>query len=90
MPGFWGDTVGFFRVSHGWVLFLAVWSVFWKGVALWNAARRKDKAWFIAFMLIHTAGLLELFYLLFVTNTFMEKPVSEKSPPAKPPVRKKI
>ncbi len=47
------------------ILFVAllVWSFVWKGMALWRAAREGSKGWFIALLLINTAGILEIFYL---------------------------
>ena len=33
------------------------------GLGLWHAAKRGDKVWFIVFLFIHTAGILELIYL---------------------------
>ncbi|MFZ1484288.1 MAG: DUF5652 family protein [Candidatus Saccharimonadales bacterium] len=41
----------------------ALWSLVWKGLALWRAAQHKDKGWFIALLVINTLGLLEIFYL---------------------------
>lgn len=43
---------------------LIVWSLFWKGLALWKAGTRKEKIWFIALLLINTVGILEIIYLL--------------------------
>lgn len=51
------------------VIILAIWTLFWKGVALWHAARRKNSAWFIVMLLINTAGILELVYLFAVHKT---------------------
>ncbi|MEY4744255.1 MAG: hypothetical protein RL272_200 [Candidatus Parcubacteria bacterium] len=42
---------------------LIVWSLVWKSLALWSSARRGEKWWFIAFMVVNTAGVLELIYL---------------------------
>jgi len=42
---------------------LLVWSLFWKGLALWRAAKENQKYWFIAFLFINTVGLLEIAYL---------------------------
>lgn len=42
---------------------LFLWSLFWKGWALWRSARQEDKAWFIALLILNTVGLLEIFYL---------------------------
>ncbi len=49
---------------------LAVWSLVWTGLALWHAARREEKGWFIFFLLVHTAGIIELIYLIFVVHAF--------------------
>ncbi|HSD12656.1 MAG TPA: DUF5652 family protein [Patescibacteria group bacterium] len=43
---------------------LIVWSIAWKGVALWTSARRGQKWWFIAFLVVNTVGALEILYLL--------------------------
>ncbi len=50
------------------VLLLIIWSVAWKGVALWKAARNNDKAWFIVLLVLNTAGILEIFYIFFFSN----------------------
>lgn len=46
-----------------WVLALYAWSLVWKALALWRAARSGSKPWFIAFLLINTVGILEILYL---------------------------
>ncbi len=40
-----------------------VWSLVWKGLALWRAAREGEKVWFIVLLLVNTAGILEILYL---------------------------
>jgi hypothetical protein len=40
-----------------------IWTIFWKGMALWKSAKHDDKAWFIALLVINTLGLLEIFYI---------------------------
>ena len=42
---------------------IALWSIFWKGLALWHAARRGQQWWFLAFLVVNTAGILEIIYL---------------------------
>lgn len=44
-----------------------IWSVIWKGLALWRAARLKQVGWYIALLIINTVGIFEIIYLL-VTN----------------------
>jgi len=57
-----------FIISNQWLILLLMplailWSLCWKGVALWRAARREEKWWFIALLLINTLGLLEILYI---------------------------
>ncbi|OGH86792.1 MAG: hypothetical protein A2301_02490 [Candidatus Magasanikbacteria bacterium RIFOXYB2_FULL_40_13] len=40
-----------------------VWSIFWKGLALWHAGRRGQPWWFLVLLVINTAGILEIIYL---------------------------
>jgi hypothetical protein len=50
------------------VLLAVLWSLLWKGLALWRAAKRGDMWWFIAFLLINTLGILEIIYLFVVSG----------------------
>ncbi len=45
------------------LILLLIWSLLWKGIALWVAARNNDKAWYVALMLVNSVGILEMFYL---------------------------
>lgn len=49
---------------------LVVWSGMWTALCLWHAARRNELGWFLWFLLVHTAGLVELWYLVFVAKVF--------------------
>lgn len=50
--------------NNWWVMMLlALWTIPWKGAALWKASRRNEKWWFIALLLINTLGLLEIIYI---------------------------
>lgn len=63
MGGF-GDWVGFDNPAGILVLIIvALWSLFWKGLALWHAGRRGEAGWFVAILLINTLGILEIIYL---------------------------
>ena len=44
-------------------LLLIAWSLAWKGVALWKAAQNKELKWFVALLIVNTAGLLEIIYI---------------------------
>ena len=43
---------------------LLVWSLAWKGMALWKAGRNNQPWWFVALLIINTVGLLEIVYLM--------------------------
>lgn len=43
-----------------------IWSLFWKGLALWHSARKKNKVWFIILLVVNSLGLLDAFYLFYV------------------------
>lgn len=42
-----------------------LWTLFWKGVSLWKAAKNDHKIWFIVLFIINTCGLLEMIYFFF-------------------------
>jgi hypothetical protein len=44
-------------------LLLLIWTLVWKGMALWKAARVGSKPWFIVLLLINTLGILEILYI---------------------------
>jgi hypothetical protein len=74
MPWYLGNSKSFgFWGNPGFVIPLAVWSAVWTGLALWHAARRQEKWWFILFFLVHTAGIAEMLYLLLVVRLFSTK-----------------
>jgi hypothetical protein len=49
-------------------ILLLIWTIAIKGYALWTAAQRKEKWWFIALLIINTVGILEVVYLIFVAK----------------------
>jgi methionyl-tRNA synthetase len=68
--------------AFAWIFPIAVWSLIWSGLSLWHAAKRGDTWWFVAFLFLHTAGILEIIYLVFIVKVFETKP-SKKSLPKK-------
>lgn len=44
---------------------IIVWSLTWKGIALWHAGGSKQLAWFIVLLVVNTVGILEIIYFLF-------------------------
>jgi hypothetical protein len=62
------------------LLLLVAWSIPWKGIALWKAARRDHLAWFVILFIINTVGLLEIIYIFLVAR----EPDLISQPPAEP------
>ena len=65
------NATGYSGLSGGYIaLFalLAVWSIIWKGIALWKAAQNGSKPWFIVMLVLNTVGLLEIVYIFYFSN----------------------
>jgi methionyl-tRNA synthetase len=45
------------------VFLILVWTLPWKGVALWRAAKNDHKGWFVALLVLNTLGMLEILYI---------------------------
>lgn len=58
--------------THPWVgvLFaiLAIWSIVWKGIALWKSARNSQSAWYVIMLIFNTVGILEIVYIFFFSK----------------------
>jgi hypothetical protein len=42
---------------------LVIWSLIWKGMALWKSAREGSKVWFVVLLIVNTVGILDILYL---------------------------
>ena len=42
---------------------IVIWTLPWKGVAIWVAASQKKKGWFVALLVINTLAILEILYI---------------------------
>ncbi len=56
-----------------WLLFsLFLWTIFWKGMALWKAAKLDQRNWFVVMLIVNTVGILEIVYLFFFAKKKMK------------------
>jgi len=65
------NVMGYSAIPAGFLtlfLVLAVWSIIWKGIALWKAARNTSKVWFIVMLVLNTVGILEIIYIFFFSK----------------------
>jgi methionyl-tRNA synthetase len=63
-----------YLINNAWILLLIIlWTLPWKGVALWKAGRNGQKIWFIALLMFNTLALLPIVYLFY----FSKKKIQE-------------
>lgn len=48
---------------------LFIWSILWKGIALWKSAKYDQRNWFIVILVLNTVGILEIIYLFRFAKT---------------------
>lgn len=47
------------------LIILLIWSMIWKGIALWKSGRNSQMIWFLAMFIVNTVGILEILYIGF-------------------------
>lgn len=51
-----------------WIIPLSLWSLVWKGWALWRAGRLNQSVWFVVMLLLNTLGILEILYIFYFSK----------------------
>jgi hypothetical protein len=64
--------------SQLWYIALFAWAIVWKGMALWKAAQKEQKWWFIAFLVVNTLGILEILYIYVFSLDRHQKAAADK------------
>jgi Family of unknown function (DUF5652) len=62
----WNNMFGVGQLGPGMggvIVIVAIWSLIWKGLALWKSAREGSKPWFVILLIVNTIGILEILYL---------------------------
>jgi len=55
--------------QYSWIIVLiSLWTLPWKGWALWKSARKKERVWFVALLVLNTLGILEILYIFFFSK----------------------
>jgi hypothetical protein len=72
-PGF-----GFSPLGGALLFVVVIWSIIWKGLALWKSARTDSRIWFVVFLVVNTVGILEILYLYVFSKKSMSKVTEEK------------
>jgi hypothetical protein len=50
------------------MVLLVIWSLLWKCYSVWIAAKRNDKKWFVALVVLNTVGILDMIYVFGVVG----------------------
>jgi hypothetical protein len=64
--GAWGTMVASIAGMTTLLIVIVAWTVSWKGLALWKAARSGAKIWFVVLLLVNSLGLLDILYYFYV------------------------
>lgn len=53
-----------FLIQNPWFIYvLVLWTLPWKGVALWRSARLGQKIWFFVLLIVQTLAILDILYI---------------------------
>lgn len=56
-------------LDHPWVIILILlWTLPWKGAALWRAARRGHIGWFLTLIILNTFAVLDILYIFIFSS----------------------
>jgi len=69
-----------FITQYPWIIYAIIaWTLPWKGIALWRAAKNNDKAWFIILFLVNTLAMLDIIYIVFFSKEKKKEEVKNES-----------
>jgi len=67
-----------------WLIVIAtLWSLVWKGLALWKSSQRKKPIWFVVLLVVNTLGILEILYIYVFSEIKLDKKPVKKINPTK-------
>ena len=69
---------------------IAIWTLVWKGLALWKSAGKKQPIWFIILLVVNTLGILEILYLFVFSKMGKNKKEKKKKINSKSNSKKQI
>lgn len=57
---------------------IAVWSLVWKGLALWKSSKKNHLIWFIVLLIVNTLGILEILYIFLFSKMSLKNKAKAK------------
>lgn len=61
------------------IVIVMIWSIVWKGIALWKSARLSHKKWFVVLLVLNTVGILEIIYVYFIASKYSVETIDDDS-----------
>ena len=71
--GVFGGVLGFFLIP------VMIWSLVWKGWALWKAVKNNSPVWFVILLVLNTLGILDILYIFVFGKGSQVKATATKS-----------
>jgi hypothetical protein len=75
------DPTALMNISMPMMLLILAWTLPWKGVALWKAAKNGHKIWFVVLLVLNTLAILEILYIFYFSK---KKTAQGTSAPSNP------
>jgi hypothetical protein len=66
------DTLVAYITANPWIIPVLIWSIIWKLIALWKAAKNNHLTVFIVLAFLNTLGIAEMAYLLYLYSKSKE------------------
>jgi len=60
------------------IVLVILWTLPWKAVALWKAARLGHKVWFVVLLIVNTLAILEILYIFVFSKKSSSTPTANK------------
>ena len=60
------EAVASYFIANPWIVLVIIWSIVWKLIALWKAAKKDQMTVFIVLALLNTMGIAEIAYLIYL------------------------
>ncbi len=64
--------------TMGLFLAIAVWSLAWKGFALWKSSKKSHLIWFIVLLIVNSIGILEILYIFVFSKMSLKGKASSR------------
>ncbi len=60
------------------IFLILLWTLPWKGWALWKAAQADDKIWFVILLIVNSLAILEILYIFLFSQKKISIPINQE------------